>query len=184
MADIGTSLDEADEAHFTRPVPKSAQAQIRFLVRHLKGTRPVAELLGISQRTVERYVKGQLKHPRPALADRLYREVRHRWQPKVRAAARRRAATTDGIFISTRARFGFTAAPGTTDDPRTRYINQALPPEYAARLFAAQEAGATERQMADILAEGLAQMYFRDAGHRAQGLLVEFTGIEQLTLDF
>ncbi|MGW0886171.1 telomere-protecting terminal protein Tpg [Streptomyces sp. NPDC002671] len=184
MADVGDSLEEADARHFTRPVPKSAQAQMRYLVRQLKGTRPVAELLGISQRTVERYIKGQLKHPRKALADRLYRETRHRWQPKVRERARQQAATTDGIFVSTRARFGFTAAPGSTDDPRVRHLNQALPPEYAARLFAAQEAGATETELQSVLAEGLGEMYFRDRGHRAEGLLVEFTGIEQLELDY
>ncbi|MCF3131240.1 telomere-protecting terminal protein Tpg [Streptomyces olivochromogenes] len=184
MADINDSLDEADARHFTRPLPKSAQAQMRFLVRQLKGTRAVADLLGISQRTVERYLKGQLKHPRPALADRMHREVRHRWQPRIRARARQRAATTDGLFMSTRARFGFTAAPGTTDDPRVRHLNQALPPAYAARLFTAQDAGATETQLRAILAEGLGEMYFRDRGRRAQGLDVEFTDIEQLDLDF
>lgn len=87
-----------------------------------------------------------------------------------------------GIFASTRARFGFTAEVGTTDDPRVRHINQALPPEYAARLFAAQQAGATERQRQAILAEGLGEVYFRDAGRRVQGLLVELTDIEQLGL--
>jgi predicted transcriptional regulator len=36
---------------------------MRYLVKQLKGTRPVAELLGITQRTVERYVKDQIKSP-------------------------------------------------------------------------------------------------------------------------
>jgi hypothetical protein len=184
MVDIGDTLDEATAEHFTRPLPKSAQAQMRFLVRQLKGTRPVAELLGISQRTVERYVKGQLKRPRRDLAVRLTAETRRRWQPRVRERARQQAAATGGIFVSTRARFGFTAAPGTTDDPRVRHINQALPPDYAARLFAAQEAGATEARLRAILAEGLGEMYFRDRGRRAQGLSVEFSDIEDLELDF
>lgn len=184
MVDIGDTLDEAAAEHFTRPLPRSAEAQMRFLVRQLKGTRAVAELLGISQRTVERYVKGQLRRPRRELAERLLAETRRRWQPRVRERARRRAAATGGIFVSTRARFGFTAAPGTTDDPRVRHINQALPPEYAARLFAAKDAGATERRLRDILAEGLGEMYFRDAGRRAQGLSVEFTDIEQLELGY
>ncbi|MEU6540911.1 XRE family transcriptional regulator [Streptomyces sp. NPDC047000] len=183
MVSIGDSIDRAAAQHFTRPVPKSAPAQMRFLVRQLKGTRAVAELLGVSQRTVERYVKEQLRRPRQDLARRLSDEVRRRWQPRVRDAARKQAARTGGIFVSTRARFGFTAAPGTTDDPRVRYVNQALPPEYAARLFTAQESGATERQLTEILAEGLGEMYFRDRGNRARGLLVEFTGIEELDLD-
>ncbi|MGW0885806.1 telomere-protecting terminal protein Tpg [Streptomyces sp. NPDC002671] len=184
MVGIGDTLEVATAVHFTRPAPKSAPAQMRYLVRRLKGTRPVAELLGVSQRTVERYVKGQLQHPRRDLADRLTAETRSRWQPKVRERARLQAATTGGIFVSARARFGFTAAPGTTDDPRVRHINQALPPEYAGRLFTAQEAGAGETELQSILAEALGEMYFRDRGRRAQGLLVEFTGIEELELDF
>ncbi|SNT44350.1 hypothetical protein SAMN05216252_1268 [Actinacidiphila glaucinigra] len=55
-----------------------------------------------------------------------------RWQPQVRARARQAAATTGGIVIDTRARLGFTAAPGSTDDARLRLITQTLPPVYAA----------------------------------------------------
>lgn len=44
-----------------------------------------------------------------------------------RERARKQAATTGGIVIDTRARFGFTAAPGTTDDPRLRPITHGLP---------------------------------------------------------
>ncbi|MET8130307.1 XRE family transcriptional regulator, partial [Streptomyces sp. NPDC005065] len=59
---IGDSLDKAAANTATRPIPKSAGAQIRFLVKHEKGsTRIVAQRLGISQRTVERYLKGQIK---------------------------------------------------------------------------------------------------------------------------
>ncbi|MEU6556283.1 hypothetical protein ABZ915_39470 [Streptomyces sp. NPDC046915] len=53
-----------------------------------------------------------------------------------------------------------------------------LPPEYAARLFAAQEAGVPEAELRAILAEGLAQMYFRANNTRAHGLGVEFSDIE------
>ncbi|MEU0375548.1 helix-turn-helix transcriptional regulator, partial [Streptomyces sp. NPDC006283] len=102
---------------FTRPIPKTARAQVRFLVKHEKGsTRQVAARLGVSQRTVERYLKGQFKRPRPELAARLAGEVRKDWQPRVRERAKKQAATSTGIVIETRARFGFIAAPGTTDD--------------------------------------------------------------------
>ncbi|MFF8960848.1 telomere-protecting terminal protein Tpg [Streptomyces sp. NPDC014894] len=184
MADsIGNSLDNALEGAFTRPAPKGAQAQMKYLVKQLKGTRAVAQALGISQRTVERYVKGQLKRPRQELRARMAGEVKKRWQPQIKAKARKKAASTDGIVVSTRARFGFTAAAGTTDDARIRDITQALPPEFADRLFTAREQGANERQLQQIAADGLAQMYFRDNNSRAQGLGVEFTDVEHIRID-
>ncbi len=184
MGIVGDSLDRADEAGFTRPPPRSARAQMHFLVRTLRGTRAVARLLGVSQRTVERYVKGQLRTPKPELAARLSAQVRHRWQPRVRERARRRAATATGIVIETRARFGFTAAPGSTDDARVRLITQRLPPEYADRLFTAHTAGAPESDLRAIAAEGLRDVYFQDRGRRATGLSVEFTDIDFVELEY
>ncbi|MFF3748585.1 telomere-protecting terminal protein Tpg [Streptomyces kronopolitis] len=182
---LSDSIEKAAANTATRPIPKSAGAQMRYLVKQHKGsTKAVAQLLGISQRTVERYVKNQIRRPRSDLGDRMQREVRKRWQPRVRQQAQQRAATTDGITIETRARFGFTAAPGTTDDGRIRRLTQHLPPAYAARLFDAQAAGATEQQLRNIAAEGLQEIYFKDHGRRADGLLVEFTDIDYVELDF
>ncbi|MET7551640.1 XRE family transcriptional regulator [Streptomyces sp. NPDC005500] len=184
MGILGDSLDRAAASTATRPIPKSAGAQMRFLVKQFKGTRAVADLLGITQRTVERYVKDQIKRPRPDLAARLTGEVRKRWQPRVKEKAKKNAATSTGIVVETRARFGFTAAPGTTDDGRIRLITQHLPPQYAARLFDAQTAGASEQQLQAVIAEGLQEQYFKDRGRRADGLVVEFTDIDYLELDF
>ncbi|WP_234351449.1 MULTISPECIES: telomere-protecting terminal protein Tpg [unclassified Streptomyces] len=121
--------------------------------------------------------------PRPELAVRIEREVKKRWQPQIRAKAKKTAATTGGIVVDTRARFGYTAAPGTTDDGRLRHLTVALPPEFAGRLFDAQDAGATEQQLRDIAAEGLQEIYFKDRGRRAGGLLVEFTDIDHIEFD-
>ena len=184
MADsLRDSLDRALEGAFTRRIPQSAQAQMRYLVKQLKGTKAVAQALGVSQRTVERYVAGTFKRPRHDLRERIEREVRQRWQPQIRAKAKKKAASTDGLVVNTRARFGFTAAPGTTDDARIRDITQALPPRWADRLFEARDAGATERQLQHIAAEGLAEMYFRNNNTRAQGLGVEFTDVEHIPID-
>ncbi|MGA4844566.1 telomere-protecting terminal protein Tpg [Streptomyces sp. G45] len=181
MGIVGDGLDKAVRAAFTRPVPKSAGARVRYLVRQHQGsTKRVAQLLGVSQRTVERYVRDQIKRPRRDLADRIEREVTRRWQPQVRARARKAAADTGGLVVDTRARFGYTAAPGSTDDARLRHLTVALPPQYAARLFEAQEQGASEQRLRDITAEGLQEIYFKDHGRRAQGLLVEFTDLEHL----
>jgi hypothetical protein len=183
MGKLGDSLDKAVQGAFTRPIPKTAGAQMRYLVKQLKGTRAAAAALGISQRTVERYVKNQIKKPRRELAARLEHEVTKRWQPQIRAKAKQQAATTDGIIIDTRARFGYTAAPGTTDDARLRHLTQALPPHYAARLFEAQDQGATEQQLRNIAAEGLQEIYFKDHGRRAQDLQVEFTDVDYIDIE-
>ncbi|MGA5418587.1 telomere-protecting terminal protein Tpg [Streptomyces pseudogriseolus] len=184
MSLFGDGLEAAVQKAFTRPAPKSAPAQMRYLVKQLKGTRATAQLLRISQRTVERYVKGQIRKPRPDLAGRLEREVKKRWQPRVRAEARQRAATTGGIVIDTRARMGYTAPIGSTDDARIRHLTVALPPQYAARLFDAQEAGAGDQQLQQIAAEGLRETYFQDDGRRAGQLEeVRFTDVEHLEFE-
>lgn len=184
MSVFGDGLEAAVHKAFTRPVPKSAPAQMRYLVKQLKGTKAVAQMLRISQRTVERYVKDQIKKPRPDLASRLEREVKKRWQPQIRAQARQKAATTGGIVIDTRARIGYTAPIGTTDEDRLRHLTVALPPQYAARLFDAQEQGASDQQLQQIAAEALKEVYFQDNGRRAGQLEeVRFTGIEHLEFD-
>ncbi|MFJ3714060.1 telomere-protecting terminal protein Tpg [Streptomyces sp. NPDC090053] len=180
---LGDGLDKAVEKAFTRPIPKSAGAQMRYLVKQLKSTKAVARMLRVSQRTVERYMKNEIKKPRKDLAARIEREVKKRWQPQIRKKAKKKAAASDGIVISTRARFGFTAAPGTTDDARIRHITQALAPRWAERLFEARDQGATEQQLLKIAAQGIGEHYFRDDGHRAHDLLVEFTDVEQIEID-
>ncbi|MEV7302499.1 telomere-protecting terminal protein Tpg [Streptomyces clavifer] len=183
MSMFSDGLDKAVERSFTRPIPKSAGAQMRYLVKQHKGTRAVAQMLRISQRTVERYVKDQIKKPRKDLAARLQSEVKKRWQPQVRAKAKQTAATSTGLVIDTRARFGYTAAPGTTDDARLRHLTVALPPTYAARLFEARDQGATDQELQNIAAEGLQEIYFKDGGRRAAGLLVEYTDLEHIQFD-
>ncbi|MET9592996.1 XRE family transcriptional regulator [Streptomyces sp. NPDC006516] len=183
MSMFGEGLDRAVEQAFTRPVPKSAGAQMRYLVKQYKGTRAVAQMLRVSQRTVERYVKDQIKRPRKDLALRLENEVKKRWQPQIRAKAKQAAATSTGLVIDTRARFGYTAAPGTTDDARLRHLTVALPPTYAARLFEARDRGDSDQQLRDIAAEGLQEVYFKDGGRRAAGLAVEYTDLEHIAFD-
>ncbi|NYV76814.1 XRE family transcriptional regulator [Streptomyces sp. UH6] len=184
MSMFGEGLEAAVQKAFTRPAPRTAGAQMRYLVRQMKGTREVARTLRVSRRTVERYVKDQIRKPRPDLAARLEHEVKKRWQPRVRARARQRAATTDGIVIDTRARMGYTAPIGSTDQDRVRHLTVALPPRYAARLFDAQEAGAADQQLQQIAAEALKEVYFQDGGRRAGSLEeVRFTDIEHLEFE-
>ncbi|MEU3401335.1 telomere-protecting terminal protein Tpg [Streptomyces filamentosus] len=184
MSLFGDGLEKAVQKAFTRPAPKSAGAQMRYLVKQLGGTKAAAQMLRISQRTVERYVKDQIKKPRADLAARMEREVKKRWQPQIRAKARKKAATTGGIVIDTRARMGYTAPVGSTDQDRIRHLTVALPPQYAARLFDAQDAGASDTELQEIAAEALKEVYFQDGGRRAGSLEeVRFTDVEHLEFD-
>lgn len=183
MSEISDSLTRADEQHFTRPIPKSAGAQVRFLVKQLKSTKAVASALAISQRTVERYVKNEIKQPKPALAARLEAEVRRRWQPwSASAPATRRPAPPASSSRPAPA----SASPRPPAPPTTAACaaSPSTSPEYASRLFAAQDAGAAESQLRQIAAEGLQEIYFKDNGARATSLLVEFTDIDYVDFAF
>ncbi|MFD6245598.1 telomere-protecting terminal protein Tpg [Streptomyces roseolus] len=183
MRSVGDALGGLMDKAFTRKPPQSAGAQMRFLVKQLKGTKAVAQALGISQRTVERYVKDQLKKPRPDLAGRMSGEVRKRWQPKVRERAKQAAATSQGLMIDVRAQLGYAAPAGTTDEARERHLTLALPPHLAGRLFDAQERGG-ERHMRQAVADALKEVYFQQRGTRAASLEeVRMLNLEHIEFD-
>ena len=175
MADsIGRALSDAERSVFTRPIPKTAKAQLNFLTKQAKGsTRELAQMLGVSPRQALRYRKGEARLPEA----RLRKAVEARWQPKVRQRARERIAQ-GGMVVEIRARFGFTAAPGSSDDPRMRNLVQPLPPEYGRQLLAA----GTEADRRKVIADGLAEYYFRDRNSRAHGLGVELTDVENVQI--
>lgn len=146
MAEIEDAIERADREAFTRQPPKTLKARINFLMKQLKTTKAVAQEIGISQRSVERYRKGERKHPPQAIAERIDAAVRQRWQPQVRRRRQRQAATTGGITVETRARFGYTAPVGTTDDGRFRRLTVHLPrPTHNACSTPAPQAPATSR---------------------------------------
>ncbi|MFF8775470.1 telomere-protecting terminal protein Tpg [Kitasatospora sp. NPDC015120] len=185
MEEITDAIDRAAPEHFTQALPKSAQAQMRALVKAAKGDKKaVAERLGVDPNTVRRYLKGERKHPRAALREALLRELKKVWQPGIRRQARKKAATSTGITVEVWAYFGYTAPVGTTDEPRLRHLTVHLPPEYADRLFAAQDEGASDQRMRDIMAEGFQEIYFQNGGSRAENLEVEFTGIQAIDVSY
>ncbi|MER7112601.1 telomere-protecting terminal protein Tpg [Streptomyces sp. NPDC000229] len=184
MGEIEDAIERAEQEAFTRRPPKGLKARINFLVAQLKTTKAVAREIGVSQRSVERYRTGERKHPPKPIADRIDAAVRARWQPQVRKRRRMQAATATGITVETRARFGYTAPVGTTDDGRMRRLTVHLPPPYARRLFDARQQGATDQQMRDIVAQGLQEEYFKDGGRRAAGLEVAFTDIDYFDVSY
>ncbi len=91
------ALARAERKVFTRPAPKSANAQVKFLLTRAKGsTKALAERLGVSRRTVERYRAGKLTTPQKRLQAALVEETESEWQPQVRAQARAKASTSRG----------------------------------------------------------------------------------------
>ncbi|MEV5779259.1 XRE family transcriptional regulator [Streptomyces antimycoticus] len=185
MGEIEDALERADREAFTREPPKTLKGQIGFLLKQLKSAKAVAAELGVTADSVNRYRRGARKNPPKDIADKIDAAVRSRWQPQVRKRRRKQAAAATGNTVETRARFGYTAPVGTTDDGRFRRLTVHLPPTYAQRLFDARDAGASDQEMRGIIAENFKDVYFQDGGVRAMGLSdVAINDIDYLDLDF
>ncbi|MFE4915519.1 telomere-protecting terminal protein Tpg [Streptomyces sp. NPDC056652] len=185
MGEIDDAIERADQESFTRQPPKTLKGQIGFLLKQMGSAKAVAQELGVTADSVNRYRRGARKHARPDVAAKLDDAVRQRWQPQVRRRRQKQAATATGITVETRARFGYTAPVGTTDDGRFRRLTVHLPPAYAQRLFDARNTGADDQEMRGIIAEGFKEIYFQDGGGRATGLSdVTLNDIDYLDLDY
>ncbi|MET8438910.1 helix-turn-helix transcriptional regulator [Streptomyces sp900116325] len=87
------ALTRAERATYTRPAPKSATAQVKFLLTRMKdSTKDLAARLGVSRRTVQRYRAGQIKTPQKKLQAILVEETESEWQPQVSDPAHLRCA--------------------------------------------------------------------------------------------
>ncbi|MFC7979059.1 telomere-protecting terminal protein Tpg [Streptomyces cinereoruber] len=185
MGEIDDAIERADREAFTKDPPKTLKGQIGFLLKQFGSAKAVAQELGVTADSVNRYRRGARKHARPDIAAKIDDAVKARWQPLVRKRRRQQAAASGGITVETRARFGYTAPVGTTDDGRFRRLTVHLPPTYAQRLFDARDTGASDQQMRGIIAEGFKEIYFQDGGGRATGLSdVEINDIDYLDLDY
>ncbi|MGY3676421.1 telomere-protecting terminal protein Tpg [Streptomyces sp. TE33382] len=178
------ALARAERKVFTRPAPKSAKAQVKFLLTRAKGsTKDLAERLGVSRRTVERYRAGKLTTPQKRLQAALVEETESEWQPQVRAQVREQAATSNGMMVDVTAHFGFTCT-GSSDDGRERSITTAISPTYAKQILELQEAGATEEDLHPIVAKAITESYFTEWGTRADGLRADFTDVRSIEFRF
>ncbi|GGY79139.1 hypothetical protein GCM10010363_70120 [Streptomyces omiyaensis] len=177
-------LARAERKLFTRPAPKSPRAQMKFLRTREKGSiKSLAERLGVSRKTVQRYLSGESTKPNKRLKEALVQETESEWQPQVRARARQHAASSGGMVISCRAYFGF-GPEGTSDAGRVRDISVAVSAFHAAAILAAQEDGATQSDLHDAVAEAIADTYFRQGGGGRAGLEVKFADVEWLNIAF
>ncbi|KDQ71459.1 transcriptional regulator [Streptomyces sp. NTK 937] len=185
MGEIEDAIARADREAFTRQPPKTLKGQVGYLLKQMGSAKAVAQELGVTADSVNRYRRGARKHPSADVAAKINDAVRQRWQPMVRKRRQRQAAATTGITVETRARFGYTAPVGTTDDGRFRRLTVHLPPAYAQRLFDARNTSASDQEMRQIIAEGFKEIYFQDGGGRAAGLSdVTLNDIDYLDLDY
>ncbi|MFH8411043.1 telomere-protecting terminal protein Tpg [Streptomyces sp. NPDC018019] len=177
-------LARAERKMFTRPAPKSAKAQMKFLLTRTKDSaRALAEHVGTSARTIERYRAGKPKTPQKRLQAALVEATESEWQPQVRAQARERAATSTGMMVDVKARFGFTCK-GRSDDGRERTNTTAISPIYAKQILELQEAGATEENLHPIVAQAITESYFTELGTRAAGLETTLTDVQSIEFRF
>lgn len=162
---VEEALDRADARHWTRQPPRSDRARMKYLLAQTKGQiGPLAALLATPPRDIQRILTGQ-----HAADDTLHRSVERQvlrlWQPRVRQRAHRIVVDNDGLMtVSFRAWFGFTAAVGTTDDPRLRFLTTSLPAPYPQHLFDARHRNASEAELHQILSNALAASYFHRNG--------------------
>ncbi|MFF3488766.1 telomere-protecting terminal protein Tpg [Streptomyces sp. NPDC002701] len=185
MGEIDDAIERADREAFTKDPPKTLKGQIGFLIKQFGSAKAVAQELGVTADSVNRYRRGARKHARADVAAKIDDTVKARWQPLVRKRRQKQAAASGGITVETRARFGYSAAVGTTDDGRFRRLTVHLPATYAQRLFDARDTGASDQEMRGIIAEGFKEVYFQDGGGRAMGLSdVEINDIDYLDLDY
>ncbi|MER5887013.1 XRE family transcriptional regulator [Streptomyces sp. NPDC001941] len=185
MNEIEDAIQRADREAFTKDPPKTLKGQVGFLIKQFGSAKAVAQELGVTADSVNRYRRGARKHARPDIAAKIDDTVKARWQPLVRKRRQKQAATSGGITVETRARFGYTSSAGSTDDGRFRRLTVKLPATYAQRLFDARDTGASDQEMRGIIAEGFKEVYFQDGGSRAMGLSdVEIGDIDYLDLDY
>ncbi|MFF2536105.1 telomere-protecting terminal protein Tpg [Streptomyces cyaneofuscatus] len=185
MGEIEDAIERVDREAFTKDPPKTLKGQIGYLLKQMGGAKAVAQELGVTADSVNRYRRGARKHARADVAAKIDTAVRQRWQPMVRKRRQKQAAASGGITVETRARFGYTSSAGSTDDGRFRRLTVHLPPTYAQRLFDARDTGASDQQMRQIIAEGFKEIYFQDGGGRAAGLSdVTLNDIDYLDLDY
>ncbi|MFH8385337.1 telomere-protecting terminal protein Tpg [Kitasatospora sp. NPDC018058] len=192
---MSREIDEGlERSERTRPIPVHLNTRVKFLWEKVakEDTAKLAQAVGVSVRTAQRWARaltalaeGRMTGDIPmtrANAAKVERAVRAAWQPRVKQRVRRQAEQR-GFMLHMQATFGFSAAGGSTDDPRPRMITQKMPGDVARRLYEARDAGATQARQEAILAEALRDEYFKDGGRRARGLDVELNDIAWMDVE-
>ncbi|MEV7243099.1 hypothetical protein AB0N92_17885 [Streptomyces sp. NPDC093248] len=152
---VSEALDIADQRHWTKKPPRLHADRLRYLLNQL-GTHETTERLGLPPHHPETHIT-ITDDLRPVID----REVRRIWQITERqnfhgALVRDNAQ----IIVRFRARFAFSAARGSSNDSRLRFLAPQLLPPYTGELFAARHRDAEEEEMRRILGDAIGTAYF------------------------
>ncbi|WP_424217802.1 hypothetical protein ACN20G_37220 (plasmid) [Streptomyces sp. BI20] len=89
---VGESLARAERSALRRARPRGVQRQATALAKLKGGVRALAERLGRSPRTVQRYLSGTITRPRPEVEAALAREMTDTWESHAREELHARVA--------------------------------------------------------------------------------------------
>jgi hypothetical protein len=159
---VQEALDRADSRHWTRMPPRSTRARLTYLLKqHQHDTVTLAHRLQADSADLTALRDtGQIAADHP-LHQAVEREVVRLWQPRVRRRAHAAILANGGqMMLSFRAWLGFTAAAGSSDDPRLRFLSLSLQAPYPESLLTAQRRGASEAELRAILSDALGACYF------------------------
>ncbi|MFJ4732540.1 telomere-protecting terminal protein Tpg [Streptomyces sp. NPDC088770] len=174
---VTEALDRADSRHWTRNPPRSTRARLTYLLKQTRhDTAALADRLQANPARLNALLTAAPTPKDDPLPQAVEREVIRLWQPRVRRRAHDTIVANDGqMMLSFRAWLGFTAAAGSSDDPRLRFLTLSLKPPYPERLFTAQHESSSEEELRAILSDALGACYFHRDRPAAAG--------ESVTLD-
>ncbi|MFJ2597428.1 hypothetical protein [Streptomyces erythrochromogenes] len=125
---ISEALDIADQRHWTKNPPRSHTDRLDYLIAQL-GTRQAAARLQLQEPLVGAGPSSLTDETCKAID----REVRRIWQLTERQALHGTLVRNNAQVIARfRARFGFSAARGSSNDSRLRFLAPRLLPQHAA----------------------------------------------------
>ncbi|MFF3910537.1 telomere-protecting terminal protein Tpg [Streptomyces sp. NPDC001848] len=159
---VQEALDRADSRHWTRTPPRSTRARLTYLRKQTRhDTATLAQLLQANTADLKALREtGQIPTDHP-LYQSVEREVIRLWQPRVRRRAHDTILANGGqMMLSFRAWLGFTAAAGSSDDPRLRFLTLSMQAPYPEALFTARHHDAPEAELRAILNDALSVCYF------------------------
>ncbi|WP_434527407.1 telomere-protecting terminal protein Tpg [Streptomyces ipomoeae] len=143
-ATVQEALDRADQRHWTRNPPRSPRARLAFLLQQAGGDQTaLATRLDVPAHELDTLRTVRRPSEDDPVQQAVERDIIRLWQPRIRRRAHTAILHNNGqMMVSFRAWLGFTAAAGSSDDPRLRFLTLSLQAPYIERLFTARHRNA------------------------------------------